>query len=227
MDKNRCSFRRKRNHLLILAAMLVFLLGCKLFDGAIALIEDQETKDTLIGLALDVITERRKANENRGEFVDEELKPNSAQEYAWQMRDRCINAPGSDPCPLEACMVAGDQYTVKFATPTELFGKANPDNYSCGADYQFINNSGSNLLVWHNIRSSDDNLIAVNVVKIEADSIFEQYHWNYYVRHDGRVTFRTIPEIYVLYDNPHCNWIEYIDPELKQHVVKLMNPCEK
>jgi hypothetical protein len=211
----------------MLASMLVFLLGCRLFDGAIALIDDQETKDNLIGLALDVITEGRKANEPRPEVVDEELKPNSAQEYAWQMGDRCINAPGTDPCPLEACMVASDQYTVKFDTPVELFGKANPDNYSCGADYQFTNNSGTNLVVWHNVLSSDDNLIAVNVVKIETDSIFEEYHMNYFDRHDGRVTFRTIPEIYVLYDNPHCDWIEYVDPELEQYAVTLMNPCEK
>ena len=42
------------------------------------MIDDKETKDNLIGLALDVITEGRKANDTRAEFVDEVLKPNSA-----------------------------------------------------------------------------------------------------------------------------------------------------
>ncbi len=207
--------------------MLGFLFGCQLFDGAIALIDDQETKDTIIGRALDAISENRKTNETHEEVVDEELLPNSALEYTWQMGDRCINSPGRDPCPLESCVAASDQYNVKFDTPLELFGKANPDDYSCGADYIFTNNSGTNLLVWHNILSSDDNLVTVSAINIETDSIYDEYHFNYFDRHDGLITFRRIPKIYVLYDNPHCEWIEYGDAKLEKYAVPLMNPCEK
>lgn len=227
MDKKWHLFDRKKYQLYFFIILLCFLIGCQFFTGAIALIEDQETKDTIIGRALDVITENRKAREPHEEFVDEELLPNSAQEYAWQMGDRCINAPGSDPCPLEACVVNKDLYTVKFATPVELFGKANPDDYSCGADYLLTNNSGENIVVWHNILSSEDNLTAVWVVEIEMDSIYEYYHFNYYSRHDGSVTFRRIPKIYVLYNNPHCDWIEYGDAKLEKLSVELVNPCDQ
>lgn len=217
----------KKRYIFIITSLLFFLIGCQLFNGAIALIDDQETKDTIIGRALDVITEDRKAKETHQVIVDDDLLPNSAQEYAWQMGDRCINAPGSDPCPLEACVVNKDQYTVEFAPPYELFGKANPDNYYCGAAFRLTNNSGTNIVVWQNILSNIDNLTAVNVVEIEADDIFEESHVNYYDRHDGLVTFRTIPKMYVLYNNPHCDWIEYVNPKLDKFAVTLVNPCDQ
>jgi hypothetical protein len=227
MDKSRYSNSAKKRYILIITSTIFFLIGCQLLNGAIALIEDQETKDTLIGRVWEAIIEGRKAREPHAENVDEELLPNSAQEYAWQMGDRCINAPGSDPCPLEACVVNKDLYTVEFAPPYELFGKANPDDYYCGADYRLTNNAGTNLLVWHNILSSEDNLTAVSVVHIETDNIYDEYRFNYYDRHDGLVTFRSIPKIYVLYDNPHCDWIEYTDVKLEKFGVTLANPCDQ
>jgi len=214
----------KKHGITIILFLVVFLLGCKIVDSAYSLV-DSRGERILNGVVDDAIAEQTRAAITPQVVVNEWLEPNSALEYAWEMGVRCIDAPGSDPCPVESCVPAGDQYTAVLEVTTQLFGKANPDDYSCGADYTFTNNSGSNLLVWHNIWGREGDVVTVNAIKLAKDDIYYEYHYNYYDRHDGKVTFQKIPKIYVLYDNPHCDWIQFGDSKLEKISVNLMNPC--
>ena len=213
--------KRQGITLILFLLLFVFLLGCELVENIHSLFYNQRYT-RVNGYAL---TEQTRAATTSQVEVNKSPEPNSATEYAWEMGGRCIDASGNDPCPMEACIPASDQYNAVLEKTVELFGKANPDNYSCGADYTFTNNSGADLLVWHNILGHEGDLVTVSAIKIAKDDILFEYHYNYFDRHDGIVTFRKIPKIYVIYDNPHCQWIAYGDAELEQLSVDLMNPC--
>jgi hypothetical protein len=215
--------------LFFLVVDIFLVLGCNLttfeiWSASRDILEDEEREMVVNTVAAinQEATERAKPPVN-----EEALEPNSALEYAWEFGVRCIDAPGEDPCPLEACFTASDQYSVVLEKTTELFGKDNPDNYSCGADYRFTNHSGADLLIWHNVVDHEGDMITISSIKIATDEIYEEYHYNYFDRHDGVITYRIIPKIYVLYDNPHCAWIEYGKPEVEKLSIDLMNPCGK
>ncbi len=212
--------------LIILAVTGFATLGCNLSNaeiwGASRILEDDE-REMVVNTAAAINQEAT----NRAEppVSEEALEPNNALEYSWQMGVRCIESPGNDPCPLEACIPASDQYNAVLEKTVELFGKANPDNYECGADFRFTNNSGMNLLIWANSVSNEDDLITIFPWKVAKDDIIEEHNYTFFSRHEGVVTYRNITDFYVLYDNPHCEWIQYGDPELGKFAVELMNPC--
>jgi len=155
--------------------------------------------------------------------IDDELIPNSAQEYAWQFGTRCIDAPGEDPCPLDACVVATDQYNANYTVTSELFGKANTDNYQCCAAFSFTNNSADEIALmayYPEINSWRSTLIHQNsVVNWENCSVS-------YSRHDGEVSvIEGINQIIVTYYNPHCDWLEHSEQGLQKYIVNIARPC--
>ena len=211
---------------LIILVLLTLILGCNLTKftiySASSILED-DAREIVVNTAASVLDDLQ--NTPKPPRAEENLLPNSAQEYAWQMGERCIDAPGEDACPLDACVAKPDQYSATLELNTELFGKANPDNYSCGANYRFINNSGSDLYVMHQISGHDGTIIPSMI--IAKDEIYEEYHFNYYSRHEGKIMYQSLANILVLYDNPHCYWLQNGDPELSKYIVEIMNPCDK
>ena len=124
----------------ILTCIILFTLGCNLFstnywvhrlDGNIA----EEPNAVVPTIAADQTN-----LENGSAFAS-----------------KCLNSSGDSPCPIEACVVFPGEYTVKNVVTTELFGKANPNDYACCADFQFTNNSGVDLMGFeHTISDSGD-----------------------------------------------------------------------
>jgi len=210
--------------LLSLAGLALISLGCGLTKLEIfshsEILEDEDRRSALNTLeALD----RRATNEAKPPIIDEELKPNSAQEYAWQFGVRCIDAPGDAPCPLDACVVASDQYSARYTVTSELYGKANPDDYQCSASFSFTNNSNDELALmtyYPDIKSWNSVFIQANQV-VDWGQVLVSYS-----RKDGVETIQQgATQIIVTYYNPHCDWLEHTEPGLQKNIVTLTQPC--
>ncbi len=217
---------RQKTVLFFLPFLLFFLLGCNLSRYITSYLYDPERKDdTSLRFALEADAEATAAAKPIREWAEEEPLPNSAQEYAWQMGVKCIESPGADPCPLDACIVSADQYSVVLDLSNELFGKRNPDNYQCMADLQFTNNSGQDVLFWYIKDENEGGLLSMYSIGIAKDELYEEPGIVDYSRHEGVITYRQLKEIFVIYDNPHCQWIQYPDPKLEKFKVKITSPC--
>lgn len=134
----------------------------------------------------------------------------------------CLNSTGDAPCPIEACVVYKGQYTTKYVVISELFGKANPSDYQCTAEFGFTNNSGVDLMGFeHRVTEFDDNwylqLYSAGNKEQTGNCV------NYFTRKDGKETLvKGVTEVVILYANPHCDWIQWDEPGL----VKYREPVE-
>lgn len=137
----------------------------------------------------------------------------------------CLNAPGTEPCSIDACVVYKGEYTGKNVVTNELFGKANPNDYQCCADFQFTNNSGVALMGFeHHVTEYSDNWF----FKLYPVENSEQTGncLNFFTRKDGVETLSPgVTEIVVLYANPHCDWIQWDEPGLAQYRVPVEPGC--
>lgn len=138
---------------------------------------------------------------------------------------KCINSPGTEPCPVDACVVDESLYSVKNMISTELFGKANPTDYQCCADFQMINNSHLALVGFeHRVTEYADNWIFVEYP--EGNTEQSGFCLNSFSRKDGKETLSIgVTEVIVLYANPHCAWIQWDEPGLVQHRVPVEPGC--
>lgn len=204
--------------------LLFLVLGCNLTKlyifSASSVLEDEE-RDLVLKTAFTVIDEATNPVKPPGE--NDEPLPNSALEYAWQMGVRCIDAPGNDPCPIDACVVAVDQYQFSLEISNELFGKKNPDDYACSADFRLTNVSGTDINIWfHQVMLDQD--IWLNY-QLPADDLFESNDINFYTRKDGAEMQARVSELFVVYDNPHCAWVVREDTKAQKYMVPILNPC--
>lgn len=137
----------------------------------------------------------------------------------------CLNAPGTEPCSIDACVVYKGQYTVKNVVTNELFGKANPNDYQCCADFEFANNSGTALMGFvHFVTEYTDNW-SFELFPIE-NSERPGNCSNFFTSKDGKETYNPgVKEIVVLYANPHCDWIQWDEPGLAQYRVPVEPGC--
>jgi len=221
------SGRPKRNlplSLLLLAGLVFITLGCGLSNfeiwSASRILEDDE-RASVLNTAAAINAEA--TAQSLPPVIDEELLTNSAQEYAWQFGTRCIDSPGDDPCPLDACVVAADQYSASYNVTSELFGKANPDNYQCCADFSFSNNTDDEMALMAFYPAID----TWNSTQIHANSVVDWGNCSVsYSRHDGEVSvIEGISQIIVAYYNPHCDWLEHNEPGLQKYIVPIERPC--
>ena len=217
--------KKKHIVLFLLSFSIIFLSGCRLLGIAYSVLDEEHPFWEQVGIAAMEAT--KDAAMLPTEDFEEGLKPNSAQEFAWQSGERCINAPGNDPCPLEACVVAKDQFSVVIEQSVELIGKSNPDNYSCAADIRFSNNSGSNVLFFYLIESNEDQLFNVGTRNIAVDELFEENRFTYFDRHEGITKYRYVSALATILDNPHCSWIKIDDTKLWENSLELMDPCRQ
>lgn len=138
---------------------------------------------------------------------------------------KCLESPGTEPCPIDACVVYKGQYTAKYVITSELFGKANPSDSQCCAEFQFTNNSGVDLMLFeHMVTEYEDNWYfrlypVVNPKQPDNCS-------NYFTRKDGKEMIRKgVTEIVVLFANPHCDWIQWDEPGLAEYRVPVEAGC--
>lgn len=226
MQKIKAPFFPQKTVIFFLSFLLIFFLGCNLSRYITASLYDPEgTDDTALRFSVEAVAEATEAVIPTWERIDEELKPNSAQEYVWQMGGKCIDSPGTDPCPLEACIVKSDLYSAVLEISNELFGKSNPDNYQCIGDFHFTNNSGYDVLLWHIKDENEGGVLSFYSLSITKDELYKQPGMVNYSRHEGVVTYQKFNEFFVIYDNPHCQWVQYPDPKLEKYKVKLASPC--
>lgn len=138
---------------------------------------------------------------------------------------KCLDSPGTAPCPIDACVVDGSQFSAKNEISSELFGKANPSDYQCCANFQLNNNSGVELMGFeHHVTEFDDNwyfrVYPVDNTQKSSSCL------NSFSRKDGSETFsKGVVEIVVLYANPHCDWIEWDEPGLIKYRVPIEAGC--
>ena len=138
---------------------------------------------------------------------------------------KCLTSPGDSPCPIETCVAYKGEYTAKNVITSELFGKANPSDYSCCADFQFKNNSGGDLMGFeHHVTESSDgwffHLYPKNMPESQGNCL------NYFTRKDGQESAsKGVTEIVALYANPHCDWITWDEPGLKNYKVIVEGGC--
>lgn len=138
---------------------------------------------------------------------------------------KCLNSPGTEPCPIDACVVYQGLYTAENEVTSELFGKANSNDYQCCAEFQFTNNSGVDLMGFeHRVTEFDDNwyfqLYPVVNPKQPGNCS------NYFTRKDGEeMVSKGVAEIIVLYANPHCDWIQWDEPGLVKYRVPIEAGC--
>ena len=138
---------------------------------------------------------------------------------------KCLNSPGTAPCPIDSCVVFEGLYTAKNVITSELFGKANPSDYQCCAEFQFTNNSGVDLMGFeHAVTEYEDNWILMLYPKKNPEQLGNC--WNYFTRKDGQETFsKGVTEVIVLYANPHCDWIQWDEPGLDKYHVPVEAGC--
>ncbi len=189
--------------LFLLAGLVVLLMGCKLFSmeyWTYRLDTGEETLPTETSASGDSPT---------GE--------------ASQFGVRCLDSPGDKPCPIEACVVTPDQFSATYEITSELYGKANPSNFSCCAGYRFDNKSNKELLVLYHWNSESEDGWGTRLITEDDNT---DTCGNYYSQHEGKVTYtKGVTEVVVLYANAHCDWIESDDPGLKKYVVPVLGPC--
>ncbi len=138
---------------------------------------------------------------------------------------KCLNSPGTAPCPIDSCVVFEGLYTAKHVVTSELFGKANPSDYQCNAEFQFINNSGVDLMGFeHRVTEYDDNWYFTLYPVENQDELRGSI--NFFNRKDGQETYsQGVSEIVVLYANPHCDWIEWDEPGLVKYRMPVEAGC--
>ena len=152
-----------------------------------------------------------------------EVNPEPATDSSFG--SKCLDSPGTEPCPIDACVVYKGEYTASYVVTSELFGKKNPSDYQCCAEFQFANNSGVDLMIFeHHKTEFDDNwyfhLYPVVNPRQPGNCT------NYFTRKDGQETFsQGIVEIVVLYANPHCDWIQWDEPGLENYRVTVEAGC--
>ncbi len=190
---------------LVFTCTIFFILGCNLFSANywVHRLDDVET-----GQEAESIPSTTSNN----------VKPSTGLSFD----SKCLNSPGTEPCPIDACVAYKGEYTAKHEITSELFGKANPSDYQCCAEFQFTNSSGADLMVFeHWVSEFDDNWYP-KLYPAQKPSQPGNCT-NYFIRKDGKETIaKGITEIIVLYANPHCDWIEWDEPEL----VKYREPVE-
>jgi hypothetical protein len=198
--------------LFILAGMVILTMGCNLFSTEYW-VHRLNTPEEYQGA--DSVTQGGQS----------ELSPDSPMAYAEEFGVRCIDAPGLAPCPMEACVVSAGQYTAEYEITSELYGKANPSDFSCCAKFQFIPAGEYEMMTFtHWVTQTEDNwytnFYAINQSKQPAICS------NYYAQKDGIVTrWLGITEIIVLYANPHCEWIHQNEPGLEKYRIPISGPC--
>lgn len=136
---------------------------------------------------------------------------------------KCLSSAGSTPCPIDACVVYKGQYTAKNVVTSELFGKENTNDYQCCASFQFTNNSGVDLMGFeHQVTEYGDNW-SFELYPAKNSELSISCDLNYFTRNDGKEKLSLgVTEIVVLYANPHCDWIQWDEPDL----VKYREPVE-
>jgi len=185
----------------ILTCVIIFTLGCTLF----------ETNYWV-----------HRLDDKGSESLPSNTTNNAETTTDSSFDSKCLNSPGTEPCPIDACVAYKGEYTAKHVVTNELFGKANQSDYQCCAEFHFTNLSGVDLLVFeHWVSQYEDNwysrLYPVQKPPQPASCT------NSFSRKDGEETIaKGVTEIIVLYDNPHCDWIEWDEPEL----LKYRQPVE-
>ncbi len=192
----------------ILSCAIIFILGCNL-----SLVEywvhRSDSQD----------------NGQPAENTNMEATTNLNSENGSAFGTRCIDSEGIAPCPLEACVVSTNLYEARNVIMTELIGKSNPDNYACCAEFQFTNNSGSDVMTLEYWVYENKGSWRFNFYPMDAPY---QTAWctNSYSRHDGKVTIQAgLTQIVVLYAYPHCDWIEADEPGLENYRVPINGVC--
>lgn len=193
--------RRRFVVCVILTCVIIFTLGCTLFETNywVHRLDDKEA-----------------------ELSPTPTTNNSKSTTDSSFGSKCLNSPGTEPCPIDACVAYKGEYTAKHVVTSELFGKANPSDYQCCAEFQFTNLSGVDLLVIeHWVSQYEDNWYS-RLYPVQNPPQPGNCS-NSFTRKDGNETIaKGVTEIIVLYDNPHCDWIEWDDPEL----LKYRQPVE-
>lgn len=128
--------RRRLAIFALFSCALLFTLGCRLFSAEywVHRLDDPESDPGSASLPAD--TNEAVSESNFG--------------------SKCLNSAGDSPCPVEACVVYKGEYTAKYEVASELFGKANPSDYQCCADFQFTNSSGVDLMAYEHIVTEFD-----------------------------------------------------------------------
>ena len=195
--KNPC---RKFVSLVILANVMLLTLGCSFFSVEywVHRLDDEEANQAPESLLTDTADE-------------------GGAETDSNFGSMCLNSTGSEPCPIDACVVDASLYTTKNVITTELFGKSNPNDYQCCASFQFTNNSGVDLMGFehHVTDHGDDWFFELYPVKNPELSVSCA---NSFTRNDGvEKLSKGVTEIVVLYANPHCDWIQWDEPGLAKY----------
>ena len=186
----------------IVSSVILFTLGCNLFS-------------------VDYWVHR--LDHEKTDQPTEVLATTESDQTGFNFGSKCLSSSGASPCPMEACVAYKGEYAAKYVVKTELFGKANPSDYACSADFQFTNNSGVDLMGFeHRVTEYDNGWYYQLYPKGEVS-------WggsNYFTRKDGEEsTGQGVTEIVVLYANPHCDWIQWDEPGLEAYRVTVEAGC--
>ena len=192
----------------IFSCVFLFTVGCNLFSVNywVHRLDDDQTDQLPVSLPTTTTN-------NAGPVTDSSFG------------STCLDSPGAEPCSIDACVVYKGQYTAKYVVTNELFGKANPSDYQCCAEYQFTNNSGVDLMGFeHQVTEFADQwffmLYPVNNPQQLGNCS------NNFSRKDGKETFsKGVTEIVVLFANPHCDWIQWDEPGLVKYRVPIEAGC--
>ena len=228
------SFQIKKNHPIFVFILSLFIListiSCDLVGSGISQRESELNPEEATQNANDAIaamiagTLNAKPKTPKPTDINEPLLPNSAQEYAFQTGTHCIDSPGSDPCPVDVCIAPPDSYDFSMNISSELFGKKNPNDYSCSADFRLTNNTALDLLVIYRITGSEQSTWVKQNLRV--DDLINERVINFYTRKDGKVMNQILPVLLVAYDNTHCAWIQGDDPKVMKYLIDVMNPCD-
>ena len=181
--------------LLIFTCVILLSLGCNLFSANYWVHRLDETKSEQVPNSLPIANSSNDGPATNSDFGS-----------------KCLNSPGTAPCPVEACVVYGGRYTAKNIVTSELFGKTNSNDYQCNAEFQFTNNSGVDLMGFeHQVTEYDDywlfQLYPGENPKQPGGCLSP------FSRKDGEeTTSMGVTELVVLFANPHCDWIEWDEP---------------
>ncbi len=191
--------------LLFLAGVALLLMGCKLFS-------------------VDFWINRSDTGENRVPTESTDTgKETQTNDDAQSFGARCLESLGDAPCPLDACVVATDLFSAKYEITSELYGKANPDNFSCCAGYKFINNSGAEVMVFEHLVSDG---VDGWFTKLYSTINLNDTCSNYYGQNDGVISYwEGITEVIVIYANPHCDWIDINEPKIMDYSMPVTGLC--
>lgn len=228
------SYRNRKNHPLLIfflvLCVLIITISCGLAGSGMSQQEaelnpEDATQNANHAIAAMIAaTLAAKPPVAKPTDINQYLFPNSAQEYAFQTGTHCIDAPGSDPCPADLCIAPPESYSFSMDISSELYGKKNPNDYSCSADFRLTNNSGVDLKVIYRVTGTEQTTWVNR--RLPVDDLINERVINFYTRKDGKVMQQALPELLVVYDNPHCAWITGDNPKIGEYIVDVMNPCD-